>query len=71
MGREKFKAHLVAVIEAHGATSVYAVVALTSEAALAQVRAIAAENTQVEIVGGLSWVTAHHLGLKPGEMRPI
>jgi len=62
---------LVAVTEAHGPTSVYAVVAVSSEAALAQVSAEAAENALVEIVGGLSWNMARRLGLKPGEMRLI
>ena len=68
---EKRTAYLIAVRQRCEVVRVYAVVALSPEAALAQVSAMATDDMQVEIVGGLSRDMIRRLGLKSGEMRLI
>ncbi|GJE62551.1 hypothetical protein [Methylobacterium trifolii] len=68
---EKRRAYLIAVQQRRGVVRVYAVVALSPEAAVAQVTAKATDDMQVRVVGGLSRDTARRLGLTPGEMRLI
>lgn len=69
--REKHTAYLIAVHQKREAVRVYAVVARSAEAALAQVRAMATDSMQLEIVGGLSRDMIRRLGLMPGQMRLI
>ena len=66
---EKRTAHLIAVRHRREVVRVYAVVALSPKAALAQVSVMETDDMQVEVVGGLSRDMVRRLGLKSGEMR--
>jgi hypothetical protein len=70
-GKAKGTAYLVAVRQRHEAPRVYAVIAPSARAALEQVGALATEDMQVEVVGGLSRDLVRRLGLKPGELRLV
>lgn len=69
--REKHTAYLIAAHQRCEAVQVYAVVARSAEVALAKVSAMATDNVQFEIVGGLSRDMIRRLGLKPGQMRLV
>jgi len=64
----KRTAYLIAVHQKRETVRVYAVLAATAETALTQVRAMATDAMEVEVVGALSRDLAKRLGLKPGEM---
>ena len=64
----KRTAYLIAVHQRRETVRVYAVLAERAEAALAEVRALATDAMEVEIVGALSRNLARQLGLKPGDM---
>jgi hypothetical protein len=72
-GKKKGKrtAHLIAVHQKREAVRVYAVLAISAETALTQVRAMATDVMEVEIVGALSRDMARQLGLKVGELRLV
>ncbi|MEL6064526.1 MULTISPECIES: hypothetical protein [unclassified Methylobacterium] len=69
--KEKRTAYLIAVHQKREAVRVYAVLAVSAETALSQVRALATEDMAVDVVGALSRDLARQLGLKPGEMRLV
>ena len=69
--RDKRTAYLIGVQQGREAVRVYAVVTASRDAALAQVRALAADDVWIEIVGGLSRDMVRRLGLEPGEVRLI
>ncbi|MCJ2024134.1 hypothetical protein [Methylobacterium sp. J-067] len=53
------------------AVRVYAVVANSAEAALAQVAGLTVDGIATEVVGALLRDLTRSLGLKPGEMRLV
>jgi hypothetical protein len=63
--------YMVAVRRKREATSVYAVVATSAEAALAQVDVLTVDGMETEVVGAFSRDLARSLGLKPDEMRLV
>lgn len=67
----KRTAYLVAVRRKREATRVYAVVATSAEAALAQVDVLTVDGMETGVVGALSRDLTRSLGLKPGEMRLV
>lgn len=69
--RKKHTAHLIAVHQKREAVRVYAVLAQSAAAALAQVGELATDDMQVEPVGSLGRDLVRSLGLEPGEMRLI
>jgi hypothetical protein len=69
--KQKSTAFLIAVHQKRETVRVYAVLAVTAETALTQVRALATDAMKVEMVGALSRDVAKRLGLKPGEMRLV
>jgi hypothetical protein len=64
----KRTAYLIAVHQKRETVRVYAVLAATADMALTQVRAMATDAMEVEVVGGLSRDLAKRLRLKLGEM---
>ncbi|WP_342108625.1 hypothetical protein [Methylobacterium sp. SI9] len=69
--KEKRTAYLIAVHQKRATVRVYAVLAASVETALTEVRALATDDTDVEVVGALSRDLARQLGLKPGEIRLV
>lgn len=63
----KRTAYLIAVHQRRETVRVYAVLADKAETALAQVRVLATDAMEVEVVGALSRNLARQLGLKPGD----
>ncbi|WP_267425163.1 hypothetical protein [Methylobacterium sp. GC_Met_2] len=68
---KKHTAHLIAVHQKREAVRVYAVLAHSASAALAQVTEMATDDMQVELTGSLDRDLARRLALKPGEMRLV
>ena len=68
---KKHTAHLIAVHQKREAVRVYAVLAQSATAALAQVAEMATDDMQVELTGSLGRDLVRRLGLKPGEMRLV
>jgi hypothetical protein len=64
-------AYLIAVHQRGEAICVYAVLAQSAAAALAQVGESATGDVQVGVVGSLGCDTARRLSLKPDEIRLI
>jgi hypothetical protein len=67
----KRTAFLIAVHQKREAVRVYAVLAVSAETALTQVRAMATDAMEVEVVGALSRDLAKRLGLKQGEIQLV
>ncbi|CAA2155846.1 hypothetical protein MBRA_01469 [Methylobacterium brachiatum] len=67
----KRTAYLVAVRQKREPTRVYAVVAISAEAALPQLDGLTVDRMETEVVGALSRDLTRSLGLKPGEMRLV
>ncbi len=67
----KRTAYLIAVRQKREALRVYAVVAPSAEAALAQVKGLTTDRMDAEVVGALSRDLTRSLGLKSGEMRLV
>ena len=67
----KRTAYLIAVRQKREALRVYAVVASSAEAALAQVKGLTTDRMDAEVVGALSRDLTRSLGLKSGEMRLV
>jgi len=68
--KRKRTAYLIGVRQKREATRVYAVVATSAEAALAQLDQLAVDGMETGVVGALSRVL-WSLGLDPGEMRLV
>ncbi|MDQ0545216.1 hypothetical protein QO001_004159 [Methylobacterium brachiatum] len=62
---------MIAVRQKREATRVYAVVATSAEAALAQVAGLTVDGIETEVVGTFSRDLTRSLGLKPSEMRLV
>ena len=69
--RGKRTAYLIAVRQKREALRVYAIVARSAEAALAQVKGLTTDRMDAEVVGALSRDLTRRLGLKSGEMRLV
>ncbi|MDN3571571.1 hypothetical protein [Methylobacterium longum] len=67
----KRTAYLIAVHQGGEAVRVYAVLAQSAAAALAQVGELATDDMQMEVVGSLGRDIVRRLGLKPDEMRLV
>lgn len=67
----KRTAYLIAMRQKREALQVYAVVAASAEAALAQVKGLTTDRMVAEVVGALSRDLTRSLGLKSGEMRLV
>ncbi|GJE15124.1 hypothetical protein [Methylobacterium longum] len=67
----KRTAYLIAVHQRGEAVRVYAVLAQSVAAALAQVGELTTDDMQMEVVGSLGRDIVRRLGLKPDEMRPM
>jgi hypothetical protein len=67
----KCTAYLIAVHQKGQAVRVYTVLANSAETALTEIRELATDAMEVEIVGALSHDTARRLNLKRGEMRLV
>lgn len=64
-------AYLIAVHQRREAVRVYAVLAQSVAAALAQVGELATDDMRVEVVGSLGRDIVRRLRLKPDEMRLV
>ena len=69
--KKKCTAYLIAVRQKREATRVYAVVATSAEAALAQVDGLTVDGMETEVVGAFSRDLTRSLGLKSGEVRLV
>lgn len=67
----KRTAYLIAVRHKRDLPRIYALVAPSAEAALAQLNELTTEGMGIEIVGALSPDLTQRLGLKPGEIRLV
>lgn len=67
----KRTAYLIALHQTGEAVRVYAVLAQSAAAALAQVGELATDDMQMEVVGSLGRDVVRRLGLKPDEMRLV
>jgi hypothetical protein len=69
--RKKHTAYLIAVHQKREVVRVYAVLAQSTAAALAQISGMSTNEMQVEMVGSLGRDLVRSLGLTPGEMRLV
>ncbi|TXN21004.1 hypothetical protein [Methylobacterium sp. WL9] len=64
-------AYLIAVRHKRDLPRIYALLAPSAEAALAQLNELTTEGMGIEVVGALSRDLAQRLGLKAGEIRLV
>ena len=67
----KRTAYLIAVRHKREAPRIYAVVAASAEAALAQLDGLTTDGMEIEVVGALYRDLIRRLGLRAGELRLV